>query len=68
MKWRTLLGVCAGVLLPLPLVLLLVALLRPDVGAEASTGVRISPLLDSEQRMRLMTYCRTGAQTPSPWP
>jgi hypothetical protein len=57
-NWRTLLGVCAGVLLLLPLVLLLGGLLQPRVRTEAPTGGRISPLLDSEQRTRLMTYGR----------
>ena len=58
MKWRTLLSIFAGVLLLLPLVLLLWKLLQPEVGTEAPPGVRISPLLDSEQRMRLITYGR----------
>jgi hypothetical protein len=46
------------VVLTLPLVLLLWILLRPEVPVEAPTGVRISPMLDNEQRMRLTTYRR----------
>ncbi|SEK49784.1 hypothetical protein SAMN05444354_101719 [Stigmatella aurantiaca] len=48
-------AVCAGLLLPLPL-LLLWALLHPEVFAEAPPGGRISPMLTHEQRMRLVTY------------
>ncbi len=58
MKWRTLLGVCAGVLLPLPLMLLGGALLRPEQPADIVQESRISPKLDREHRMRLMTYRR----------
>jgi hypothetical protein len=58
LNWRKVLSACAGVLLALPLVLLLGGLLRPEVPAEAPTGVRISPMLDIEQRTRLMTYGR----------
>lgn len=69
MKWRMLLGACAGVLLALPLVLLLWGVSRPEGAAEFSVGARISPLLDNEQRMRLMTYrreCRSGAECEPP--
>ncbi len=58
-SWRTLLSICAGVLLSLPLVLLLGHLLQPQVQPGAPVGSRISPLLDSEQRARLATYGRT---------
>jgi hypothetical protein len=58
MNWRVLLGICACVLVPLPLVLLLGGLLRSQVQWEAPTEVRISPILDMEQRMQLMTYWR----------
>ena len=51
-----------GVLLPLPLVLLLGGLLQPKVYPEVSAGSRISPMLDSEQRERLMTYRRLCEQ------
>ena len=69
MKWRTLMGACAGVLLPLPLVLLLWGGLRPEGAANLPAGVRISPLLDTEQRMRLMTYrreCGSGGECEPP--
>jgi hypothetical protein len=56
--WRKVVALCAGVLLPLPLGLLLWGLLRPEVPAEVPPGVRISPMLGNEQRMRLMTYGR----------
>ncbi|ADO67824.1 uncharacterized protein STAUR_0015 [Stigmatella aurantiaca DW4/3-1] len=58
-SWRTLLRVCAGVLLPLPLVLLLGSLLYPEVRSETLAGRPISPHLDNEQRSRRMTYGRT---------
>lgn len=53
-SWRKLLAACAAVLLPVPLVLLLVGVLRPDT----PPGARISPVLDNEQRARLITYGR----------
>lgn len=59
MNRRTILSVSAGVLLPLPLVLLFGGLLRPEVQREPSTGGRISPVLDSDQRARMMTYRRS---------
>ncbi|SEM98919.1 Cys-rich repeat-containing protein [Stigmatella aurantiaca] len=52
---RALIGMGVGVLLPLPLVLLLGTLLRPSLSSDA----RVSPMLDTEQRMRLATYGRT---------
>lgn len=57
MNWRTLVGICAGVLLPLPLVLvgkLLWSVERPEI----PTDGRISPMLNIEQRSQLMTYGR----------
>jgi hypothetical protein len=63
------LSVCARVLLPLPLVLLLGTLLQPELGLEAPTGVPISPMLDSEQRARLMTdrrRCVSSAECDPP--
>jgi hypothetical protein len=67
--WRKVVAICAGVLLPLPLVLLLGGLLRPEVPAAAPAGVRISPMLTDEQRLRLMTYgrhCGPGAECEPP--
>jgi hypothetical protein len=70
MNWRTLLSICAGVLLPLPLVLLLGRLLPPEMRTEVPTRqVHISPMLDIEQRMRLVTYgrsCGPGAECEPP--
>jgi hypothetical protein len=69
MKWRMVVGGCVGVLLPLPLVLLLWGLLRPEVPAEPPREGRISPMLDREQRTRLTTYrreCRSGAECEPP--
>jgi hypothetical protein len=58
LNWRKLLGLCAGLLLPLPLVLLLGAVLRPEVPASGPGGKPISPMLDTEERTRLSTYRR----------
>jgi Cys-rich repeat protein len=69
MSWRTLFILCAGVLLPLPLVLLLGILLQPERGPVEPAGVRISPMLDIEQRTRLMTYgrpCESSAECDPP--
>jgi hypothetical protein len=66
---RKLVAIFAGVLLPLPLVLLLWGLLKPEVPAQAPPGVRISPMLNNEQRMRLVTYgrhCGPGAECEPP--
>jgi hypothetical protein len=56
LNWRTAGVGCTGLLLPLPLLLLLWGVLRPEVPAESPAGARISPMLDNEQRMRLATY------------
>lgn len=56
-RWHTAVAVLAGLLLPLPL-LLLWGLLRPEVLADASHGVHISPVLTHEQRLRLVSYGR----------
>ena len=66
--WRKAVAICAGVLLPLPLVLLW-ALLRPEMPADLPPGARTSPMLDNEQRMRLSTYgrqCGPGAECEPP--
>jgi hypothetical protein len=67
--WRKVAASCAGVLLALPLVLLLWRLLSPAVPPETPAGVRISPILNNEQRMRLATYgrsCGPGAECEPP--
>ncbi|ADO76063.1 uncharacterized protein STAUR_8309 [Stigmatella aurantiaca DW4/3-1] len=58
-----------GVLLPLPIVLLAWELLRQEVPVGTPPVERISPMLDTEQRMRLMTYgrrCGPGAECEPP--
>jgi hypothetical protein len=68
-NWRRVVAVCAGMLSPLPLVLVLWGVQRPEVPADAPPGVRISPMLDNEQRMRLITYgkhCGPGAACEPP--
>jgi hypothetical protein len=57
-NWRSTLGVLAGLLLPLPLILSLgtVRLLEPRVSGPE--GKRISPVLTSEERALLVTYHR----------
>lgn len=66
---RVFLGVCTGIVLALPLMLLLGFLLRPRLPVQPPRGVRISPMLDPEQRMRLTTYlhaCRSNAECEPP--
>ena len=66
---RILLGGGAAVLLALPLILLLGLLLKPRLPLLPPSGVSISPMLDSEQRMRLTTYlhaCQSKAECEPP--
>lgn len=57
-RWRTALGILAGLLLPLPLVLVLVAPWLGDAPG-AHGRARISPVLSADQRRQLATYQRT---------
>ncbi len=58
-SWRKWVAVFVGVLLlPLPLLVLLWGLLKPEVPADGPPGVRVSPMLTHDQRMRLVTYRR----------
>ncbi|HVG61900.1 MAG TPA: hypothetical protein VNA24_25280 [Hyalangium sp.] len=57
-SWRKRVAVLAGVLLPLPLLVLLWGLLKPEVPADGPPGVHVSPILTHDQRMRLVTYGR----------
>ena len=69
MNWRAILGICAGVLLPLPLLLLLRPLVQPEIKPVEPAGQRISPVLDIEHRTRLMTYgrgCESSAECDPP--
>lgn len=61
MSARALLGVLAGLLLPLPLLLLLGGLLLPVPREAEPAGRRISPVLSIEERARLLTYRRNCA-------
>jgi Cys-rich repeat protein len=69
LKWRTFISICAGLLLPLPLLLLLSLLLQPERKPVEPAGQHISPMLDIEQRTRLMTYgrsCQSSAECDPP--
>ncbi len=69
LNWRMAAGGCAGLLFPLPLMLLLWGVLRPEGREGDSMDARISPMLDNAQRMRLMTYrreCSSGAECEPP--
>jgi hypothetical protein len=63
MNRRTLLTVCVGLLLPLPLALLLGGLLQPEHRQVSLSGMVVSPMLDGEQRARLATYHRRCVST-----
>lgn len=58
MEKRVLLGVLAGLLLPVPLVLLLGGFMHPGLWSGTPGGRRISPVLDVEERTRRLTYRR----------
>jgi hypothetical protein len=55
-NWRAVLAVLASLLLSLPLVLLLGGVLRPGLPEVGPGGRPISPVLTTEERMRLATY------------
>ncbi len=55
--------------MPVPLLVLLWTLLRPEVLADGPSGMRISPILTANQRMRLETYgrrCGPGKECEPP--
>ncbi|XXF78275.1 hypothetical protein P2318_00525 [Myxococcaceae bacterium GXIMD 01537] len=58
MNWRATWSVLAGLLLPMPLVLLLSPLLYPALTNRADQEARVSPILDVEERTRRVTYHR----------
>jgi hypothetical protein len=69
MKWRTVLAVLVGVMLPLPLVLLAGLVERPVPPPPSPSGRKISPVLTAEQRLRLATYradCGSGERCEPP--
>jgi hypothetical protein len=59
MKWSAALGVLAGLLLPVPLVLLLSEVLYPGLHPRGPEEARVSPVLGIEERMRRVTYQRS---------
>jgi len=68
-NWRAVLPIMAGMLLPLPLVLLLSGALRPEVPEVEPSGRRVSPVLSAEERERLTTYRRDcGSGQPCEFP
>jgi hypothetical protein len=58
MSWRASLGLVAGLLLPVPLVLVLSSIMLPSPRPLQPGRVPISPVLDIEERARRMTYRR----------
>jgi hypothetical protein len=58
MKWRAVLGIFAGLLLPMPLVLLLSSVMHPSPQGASPGARRTSPVLDTEERTRRLTYLR----------
>jgi hypothetical protein len=69
MSWRALLGVCAALLLPVPLVLLMGSVLHPRLPSSTPEGLRVSPVLEFEERMRRVTYrrhCQHASECEAP--
>lgn len=69
-RWRRAAAVCLSLLLPLPLVLLLRVLQERELPTDTALGgTRILPMLDTDRRLRLMTYrheCMSGADCEPP--
>jgi hypothetical protein len=70
MKWRPLLAVVLGVLVPLPLAWLLVLSMKATLEISPTPeATNIVPMLTGEERHRLLTYerdCQTNADCESP--
>ena len=69
MRWRAALALLVAVLLPVPLVLLLGGIQRPALPQPSPNGMKISPVLTAEQRLRLATYraeCGSGEPCEPP--
>lgn len=67
MRWRAVLGVLAGVLLPVPLVL--VVLIAWREAWQVRTPMHVSPVLSREEQLQRVTYqrrCRESAECESP--
>lgn len=68
-KARGVMALLAGLLLPVPLVLLVGLVQRPAMPPPAPSGRKISPVLSAEQRLRLATYradCGSGQPCEPP--
>lgn len=68
-NWRALLGLLAGVLLTVPLLLLLGRVLLPVPRGSDASGARVSPVLDVEERTRRVTYhryCQHSSECEAP--
>lgn len=68
-NWRALLGLAAGLLLPLPLLLLLGGVMFPALRGQDPHGARVSPVLDVEERTRRVTFhrrCRSSSECEAP--
>jgi len=58
LSWRALLAVLAGLLLPMPLILVLASGLFPPPSTQTIREKPVSPVLSYEERLRLQTYHR----------
>ena len=58
MSGRALLGILGGLLLALPLTLLLGSVMHPRLQGHTPEGRHVSPVLDTEERTRRVTYRR----------
>jgi hypothetical protein len=69
MRWRVALGVCAALLLPIPLIVLLSHALHPRIAGPSQGGRQVSPVLGVEERTRRETYhrkCRQSSDCEEP--
>ena len=69
MERRALLAVLVGLLLPVPLLLLLGSATHPRLWGDSPGGRRISPVLNTEERTRRLTYrryCQQSSECESP--
>jgi hypothetical protein len=67
--WRAALAIIAGVLLPVPLVLLALGVMFPKAWSPEEGGARVSPVLNVEERTRRVTYrreCQDSAECEAP--
>jgi hypothetical protein len=67
--WRAALAILAGLLLPVPLVLLALGVMFPKPWSPESDGARVSPVLNVEERTRRVTYrreCQDSSECEKP--